>query len=64
MEDEDEPRPRRSRIERIPLDPLGVEELRAYIGELKGEIARAEAEIGRKTQHRTAADAFFRRRDE
>jgi uncharacterized small protein (DUF1192 family) len=63
MLDPDDPAPprRRDRIERIPLDPLGIEELRAYIGELTAEIARAEAEIVRKQAHRGAADAVFGR---
>jgi len=43
------------------LDLLGVEELGEYIGELREEIARVEVEIIRKRQHRSAADAFFRK---
>jgi len=60
MED-DEPIRKRPRLERPVLDSWGVEELREYIGELRAEIARAAAEIGRKESHRSAADAFFRR---
>ena len=44
-----------------PLDPLGVEELQAYIVDLRAEIARAEAEISKKQALRTAADSFFKR---
>lgn len=60
---EDEPaEPRRpARLTRLTLDSLSVEELHAYIGELREEIARVEADIGRKQSHRSAADAFFRR---
>lgn len=60
--DEDEllPRPR-ARLDRLPLDMLGVEELTAYIDELRAEIARVEADIARKQSHRSAADAFFRK---
>jgi uncharacterized small protein (DUF1192 family) len=61
FEEEDVARPKKRRVEAIPLDPLGVEELRDYIDELRGEIARAEAEIDRKSSHRLAADAFFRK---
>lgn len=61
MIDEDEPRPRPRRLTELRLDPLGVEELDSYIAELRAEIARAEAEIGRKRGHRSAADALFRR---
>ncbi len=60
-QDEDAPTRKRTRLERLVLDSLGVEELRDYIGELKDEIARAEADIARKQGLRSAADAFFRR---
>jgi uncharacterized small protein (DUF1192 family) len=61
-EDEDVPLRKRIRLEKLVLDTLGVDELRDYIGELKDEIARVEADIGRKQNHRSAADAFFKRR--
>ncbi len=60
MEDEELPR-KPARFERPVLDSWGIAELRAYIGELGEEIARVEAEIERKSGHRSAADAFFRR---
>jgi uncharacterized small protein (DUF1192 family) len=60
--DEDEPIRKRQRLEPLVLDSLGVAELRAYIGELKQEIVRVEADIARKDDHRSAADAFFRPR--
>jgi uncharacterized small protein (DUF1192 family) len=60
-EDEDVPLRKRIRLEKLVLDTLGVDELRDYIGELKDEIARVEADIGRKQNHRSAADAFFKR---
>ena len=60
MQDEDLPRPKIS-LQTPPLDPLGVNELHAYIGELRAEIARAEAAIARKQDHRATADSFFRR---
>jgi uncharacterized small protein (DUF1192 family) len=59
--DEDEPMPKRRRLEALPLDRMGIDELRGYIDELKAEIARVEADIGRKSSHRSAADAFFKR---
>lgn len=59
FEDED-PKPKLRRLEPLRLDSLGVAELTAYIGELRDEILRAEAEIGRKQSHRSAADAFFK----
>ena len=62
MIDEDEgPVRKRVRLEKLVLDTLGIEELREYIGELREEIARVEADIERKQGHRSAADAFFKR---
>ena len=60
MWDEDEPTPEIRRVNLIPLDPLGVAELRNYIAELQVEIARAEAAIARKEDHRGEAERFFR----
>lgn len=60
--DDENPLPRkRTRLEKLVLDTLGVDELRDYIGELREEIARVEADIVRKESHRSAADAFFKR---
>jgi uncharacterized small protein (DUF1192 family) len=61
MDEEEGPVRKRTRLERIVLDSMGVEELRDYIAELKAEIERVEADIERKHGHRSAADAFFRR---
>jgi len=58
--DDDLPRPKPARLTKLLLDPLGVDELREYIGELKAEIARVEVEMTRKSSHRSAADAFFK----
>ena len=59
--DEAEAKKPAARLALIPLGPLGLEELHAYIGELQREICRAEAEITRKQAHRSSADAFFRK---
>ncbi|MEJ0017207.1 MAG: DUF1192 domain-containing protein [Acetobacteraceae bacterium] len=59
MTEDDEPVRKRTRLERLVLDTLGIEELRDYIAELKAEITRVEADIDRKQGHRSAADAFF-----
>lgn len=61
IEEDDAPARKRVRLEKLLLDPLGIEELQDYIGELKEEIARVEADIDRKQGHRSAADAFFKR---
>jgi uncharacterized small protein (DUF1192 family) len=59
--DDDQPRPKPVRLVKAVLDLWGVAELEEYIGELRAEIARAEADIARKQSHRSAADAFFRK---
>jgi uncharacterized small protein (DUF1192 family) len=61
IEEDEGPVRKWTRLEKLLLDTLGIEELRDYIEELKTEIARVEADIERKQGHRSAADAFFRR---
>jgi uncharacterized small protein (DUF1192 family) len=58
---DDAPAIRPKRLQPLLLDPLGVDELAAYIGELRDEIARTETAIARKQGHRAAADQFFRK---
>ena len=58
MSDDLPDRPR-ARLNILPLDGLGVAELHAYIGELQGEIERAQATIRRKQDHLGAADKVF-----
>ena len=60
-DDEDLPIRKPRRLEKLVLDTLGIDELNDYIGELREEIARVEADITRKQSHRSAADAFFRK---
>lgn len=43
------------------LEPMSVDELRAYIVDLKAEIARVEADIAKKQAHKSAADFFFKK---
>ena len=61
LEDDDLPQRRKRRLEKLPLDLLGIDELNDYINELREEIGRVEADITRKQTHRSAADAFFRK---
>ena len=61
MDEEEGPVRKRSRLEKLVLDTMGIDELRDYIAELRAEIARVEEDIERKQGHRSAADAFFRR---
>jgi uncharacterized small protein (DUF1192 family) len=42
------------------LDPLSIEELQAYIAEMKEEIARVEAKIAAKQAHLSAASGLFK----
>jgi uncharacterized small protein (DUF1192 family) len=60
MHDDDEPQPKPRRLVELRLDPLAVAELEDYVAELRAEMTRVEAEIGRKRSHRSAADAFFK----
>ena len=43
------------------LKTLSIAELEAYVADLRGEIARVEAEIVRRRDVRGAADALFRK---
>ncbi len=58
---DDLPERPKTRLNILPLDELGIAELRSYIAELRTEIARAEAVIDRKQAHRGAADLVFGR---
>jgi uncharacterized small protein (DUF1192 family) len=60
LEDEDA-RPRPSGQQPRQLAPLSIEELEAYIAQLRAEIARVEVEIGRRREVRGAAEALFKR---
>ena len=42
------------------LEPLSVELMQDYIGWLKGEMARVEAEIAKRDNTKSAAEAFFK----
>ena len=59
-QEEDAAPKRRHRLEPLVLDMLGVEELHLYVAELKAELLRVDAEIARKRNHRSAANAFFK----
>ncbi len=60
FEEEESIAPKRGRLEKIPLDPVSVADLRDYIKELHEEIARAEAAIEKKQSARGVADSFFK----
>ena len=42
------------------LEPLSIDDIKAYIVDLKGEISRAENDIIQKEASRNAADSFFK----
>ncbi|HWU92514.1 MAG TPA: DUF1192 domain-containing protein [Sphingomicrobium sp.] len=48
-------------LARQDLDPMSIEELRARIDSLQGEIARVEAHMQRAEVHRSAAEELFRK---
>jgi uncharacterized small protein (DUF1192 family) len=59
MDPEDlEPRTKRPQLRN--LDPMSVEELDAYIEELKAEIRRVEENMGKKKAHLSAASGLFK----
>jgi len=61
MLDEEENRPKKHvLLERPPLDPMSVADLRDYIADLQNEIARVEAAIQKKQGARGHADSFFK----
>jgi uncharacterized small protein (DUF1192 family) len=60
--DEDELRSHQRLLEPRVLDSDGIDELHTYIAALRAEIARAEAMIARKSDHRGAAEAVFAQR--
>lgn len=43
------------------LDPLSVDQLEERIETLQAEIERTKGDIARKTQHRSAAEALFKK---
>ncbi len=59
--DIDDLEPRKKAAALKNLDPMSVEELRDYIGELEVEIGRVKEAITRKESVRAGAEAFFKR---
>ncbi|MGG5822142.1 DUF1192 family protein [Falsiroseomonas sp. HW251] len=60
MEEPEGPRPA-NRFTPPVIDRWGVEDLRAYIAELREEIERVEREIAKRDASKAAADLFFRK---
>lgn len=60
--DEDDLEPvKRTNLEPKVFDTCSIEEIEAYIGELKAEISRSEAAIAAKKGFRSSAEDVFRR---
>lgn len=58
FDDENEPRKKQTTVKN--LEPLSVDELQAYIEEMKAEIIRVEEDIARKQAHMDAASSIFK----
>ena len=58
FDDENEPRKKPQGFK--DLERLSLDELQEYIQELKAEIVRAEADIGKKKAKAAAASSFFK----
>ncbi len=56
----DDEEPKRIKQDIVNLEPLSMDELANYIGELKAEIIRTEQEIARKKNHMDAASSIFK----
>ncbi|WP_191061997.1 DUF1192 domain-containing protein [Geminicoccus harenae] len=63
MQDDDEPRFRRTQDLTVPgdLTRLSVEEMTKLRDRLKAEVERLDAEIARRDDVRRAADALFKK---
>ena len=59
--DTDDLEPRKAKPKPLDLDQLSIGDLETYIEEMKAEIARAQAVIARKRDHRSGAESFFRK---
>ncbi|OAN44798.1 hypothetical protein A6A04_08255 [Paramagnetospirillum marisnigri] len=59
--DADDLEPRKAAATLKTLDPMSIEELRDYIGDLEAEILRVREAIKRKEAVKLGAEAFFKR---
>lgn len=58
--DDDLPKKPKPTFSPANLELLSVAQMQDYIGDLKGEIARVEQEIGQRGSHKSAAEALFK----
>ncbi len=62
--DDDAPRPKNTPLEQVlteDLDPLSIDELEARIVALEAEVTRCRKKIEQSTQHKSAAEALFKK---
>jgi uncharacterized small protein (DUF1192 family) len=57
---EEDLEPQKQSVKLKNLEPLSIDELLAYIEDMKQEIVRTEAEIKRKKAHMDAAASVFK----
>ncbi|MFA7276385.1 MAG: DUF1192 domain-containing protein [Pseudobdellovibrionaceae bacterium] len=55
--------PKTKRLKPRNLDKLSIDDLRAYIEDMKSEIARAEADITKKEAHKNAVSSLFKKKE-
>ncbi len=59
--DEDDLEPRREAPKQRNLEPMSIEELKAYIAELEAEIARVQAHLESKEKYRGGIETLFKK---
>jgi len=58
--DTDDLEPRKAKPQPKNLDPMSVEELAAYIEDMRAEIRRVEENMAKKRAHLSAAAGLFK----
>ncbi len=56
--------PKTKRIKPRILDKLSVDDLKAYIIDLKAEISRVENDIAKKEAHKNAISGLFKKKED
>jgi uncharacterized small protein (DUF1192 family) len=59
--DPEELEPKKPPVALRPLDPMSIDELEGYIGELETEITRVRGAIAAKKAVRSGADGLFKK---
>ena len=58
FDDDLEPKKKAAKLKN--LEPMSVDELMAYVEDMKAEITRTEGEIAKKKAYANAASSFFK----